>query len=85
VSLVGLSYAPADTAIAVTILTAVVGLNAGHYTGYMVRSSKQTNLSTTIDYYRSKKDLSSPPQKFTFNCHSARDLKLFFLYRRQGF
>ncbi|CAG9786479.1 unnamed protein product [Diatraea saccharalis] len=35
-ALIGLSYAPADTAIAVAILTAVVGLNAGHYTGYML-------------------------------------------------
>ncbi|CAH0398529.1 unnamed protein product [Chilo suppressalis] len=35
-ALIGLSYAPADTTIAVAILTIVVGLNAGHYTGYML-------------------------------------------------
>ncbi|CAG9786476.1 unnamed protein product [Diatraea saccharalis] len=35
-ALIGLSYAPADAIIAVAILTAVVGLNAGHYTGYLL-------------------------------------------------
>ncbi|CAH0398537.1 unnamed protein product [Chilo suppressalis] len=35
-ALIGLSYAPADATIAVAILTAVVGLNAGHYTGYLL-------------------------------------------------
>ncbi|XP_041979293.1 putative inorganic phosphate cotransporter isoform X2 [Aricia agestis] len=36
-ALIGLSYAPAgDVTLAVTLLTVVVALNAGHYTGYLL-------------------------------------------------
>nr|XP_026492209.1 putative inorganic phosphate cotransporter [Vanessa tameamea] len=37
IALIGLSYVPAGSvALAVTLLTCVVGLNAGHYTGFML-------------------------------------------------
>ncbi|CAH0715894.1 unnamed protein product, partial [Brenthis ino] len=37
IALIGLSYVPAGSvALAVTLLTIVVGLNAGHYTGYLL-------------------------------------------------
>ncbi|XP_032517569.2 putative inorganic phosphate cotransporter [Danaus plexippus] len=37
VALIGLSYVPAgNVVVAVAVLTAVVGLNAGHYTGYLL-------------------------------------------------
>lgn len=38
IALIGLCYVPAgDVALAVGLLTIVVGLNAGHYTGFLVR------------------------------------------------
>lgn len=37
IALVGLSYSPVgNVTMAVVLLTVVVGLNAGHYTGYLV-------------------------------------------------
>ncbi|KAL4708201.1 hypothetical protein ACJJTC_005343 [Scirpophaga incertulas] len=48
-ALVGLSYAPADATSAVAILTVVVGLNAGHYTGFqLVHLDMSPNFAGTM-------------------------------------